>query len=370
MAECCSTTRLLIAGLTAVAIGYAGLAPRTAKTAQDYMAPQIAPPAAAELSMRQIADILDENTAAPPYFVAYQLTTTDADGTKASLAPLKVLPTDDPGHPYLGVFHNQISRTRFATYLAYSPDLKAWRTIGEIERDASQPDMRILPDNSVLYAEEHNPGRPQVKLNYYGNSGSTTGLQALILSPQAAPTKTVTLPGTTRGTNQGTPEFGHIDYSGSIAGSKIEVTHHYYNWSKRDVQAVATLTDFQTWSDPADTATTDLVTEAGGTGKIGDREIFRVGSHLYEIVEAQLGPPGNDYGRWRLFLIDKTTNSIRRLSPKLAGGALSLGNPTVSFVTLPPPSGAPALVFTCFVFGTNNGTTPPGGHIFVYPFNP
>jgi hypothetical protein len=27
----------------------------------------------------------------------------------------------------------------------------------------------------------------------------------------------------------------------------------------------------------------------------------------------------------------------------------------------------PALVFTCFVFGANNGTTRPGGHIFVYP---
>jgi hypothetical protein len=30
-------------------------------------------------------------------------------------------------------------------------------------------------------------------------------------------------------------------------------------------------------------------------------------------------------------------------------------------------AGAPALVFTCFVFGENNGTTSPGGHIFVYP---
>jgi hypothetical protein len=49
----------------------------------------------------------------------------------------------------------------------------------------------------------------------------------------------------------------------------------------------------------------------------------------------------------------------------LAGGAQSLGNPTVSFVTL--PTGIPALVFTCFVFGANNGTTPLGGHIFVYP---
>ena len=79
----------------------------------------------------------------------------------------------------------------------------------------------------------------------------------------------------------------------------------------------------------------------------------------------------NDYGSWRLFLINKTMGAIRQLSPALAGEAQSLGNPTVSFVTLPPPTpgvaGAPALVFTCFVFGANNGTPPPGGHIFVYP---
>jgi hypothetical protein len=31
------------------------------------------------------------------------------------------------------------------------------------------------------------------------------------------------------------------------------------------------------------------------------------------------------------------------------------------------PNGIPALVFTCFIFGANNGTTPPGGHMFVYP---
>jgi hypothetical protein len=363
-------TRLMIVGISAVAISYADLSSRTAAAAYDYIPPQIAPPVASNLSTAQIVDILNENTTGlPPYLVAYQLMTTDAHGAVASAAPLKVVPTDDPDHPYLGIFHNQINSTQFATYLGYSPDLKIWHTIGEIHRPASQPDLRILPDDSVLYAEEYNPGRPQVKLNYYGNVGAMTGLKALILNPGTAPTQTATLPPTSLGTNQGTPEFGHISYSGSITGSKIELNHHYYNWSKRDVQAVGTLTDFQTWSDPADTATDNLVTNARGTGKIGDREVFQVGSHIYEIIEAQLGPPGDDYGAWRLFLVDRTTSAIQQLSPKLAGGALSLGNPTISFVTLPPPSGAPALVFTCFVFGANNGTTPPGGHIFVYPLN-
>jgi hypothetical protein len=108
------------------------------------------------------------------------------------------------------------------------------------------------------------------------------------------------------------------------------------------------------------------VNNAGGTGKIGDREVFEVGSQVYEIVEAQAGPEGNDYGSWRLFLVNKAAGTVQKLSTVLAGGAQSLGNPTVSFVTL--MSGVPALVFTCFIFGANNGTTPPGGHMFVYPF--
>ena len=87
---------------------------------------------------------------------------------------------------------------------------------------------------------------------------------------------------------------------------------------------------------------------------------------MFEVVEAQVNPiSGNDYGSWRLFLVNKTANTVQNLSPVLSGRAQSLGNPTVSFVSL--PTGVPALVFTCFVFGTNNGTTPLGGHMFVYP---
>jgi hypothetical protein len=307
-----------------------------------------------------------------PYLVAYQLTTTDANNTKTGLAPLKVVPTDDTAHPYLGVFHNQINTTQFATYLGYSSNLSAWHTIGQMHSPASQPDMRILPDDSVLYAEEYNPsGRPSVRVQYYGNAG-ITGLQSLIANPAVAPTTAMMMPGTPMAKADGTPEFGRIGYSGAIASSTAEINHHYYYLGQRDLEAAGTLTNFESWSSSADTVITNLVTNAGGNGKIGDREIFKVGSQVYEVVEAQLHPASaNDYGSWRLFLINRTTSAIQQLSPALAGGAQSLGNPTVSFVKLPPPTpgatGTPALVFTCFVFGANNGTTPPGGHIFVYP---
>jgi hypothetical protein len=366
-------SRVLLVIVSAVALSNLAVQPPTAKAATyDYVAPQVAPPIADDLGMAEIAAILNETAPNRPFLVAYQLTTTNANDTKAGAAPLKVVPTDDAAHPYLGIFHNQINITQFATYLAYSSNLSAWHTLGQIHSPASQPDMRILPDDSVLYEEEYNPfGRPYVRIQYYANAGST-GLQKLIANPAVAPTMAMTMPETLLAKADGTPEFGRISYSGSIASSTAEINHHYYHLGQRDLDAVGTLTNFQSWSSSADTVVNDLVTNAGGNGKIGDREIFKVGSQVYEVVEAQVQPASaNDYGSWRLFLINRTTSAIRQLSPALAGGAQSLGNPTVSFVTLPPPTpgvaGAPALVFTCFVFGANNGTTSPGGHIFVYP---
>lgn len=315
--------------------------------------------------MADISAILNEQVA-KPYLVAYKLTTRDASGAIAGLAPLKVVPTDDPEHPYLGIFQNQINATQFATYLGYSTNFGTWRTLGQIHSPASQPDIRILADDSVLYAEEYDPsGRPDLRIQYYGNA-HLTGLQALIANPAVVPTTAMTLARTPMAKADGTPEFGRISYSGAIESSTVEVTHHYYHMGQRDLEADGTLTNFKNWSSAADTVVNNLVTNAGGNGKIGDREIFEVGSQVYEVVEAQVNPASaNDYGSWRLFLIDRRTSAIQRLSPQLVGGAQSLGNPTVSFVTL--PNGAPALVFTCFVFGANSGTTPPGEHIFVYP---
>src|SRR5205823_5764645 len=131
-------------------------------------------------------------------------------------------------------------------------------------------------------------------------------------------------------------------YSGAIAKSTLEITHHYYDLGQRDMEADGTLTNFKTWSSPSDTTINNLVTDAGGNGKIGDREVFEVGSQVFEIVEAQVGPTSSsDYGSWRLFLVNQTAGTVQKLSPMLSGGAQSLGNPTVSFVTL--PTGRPAL---------------------------
>jgi hypothetical protein len=334
-----------------------------------YNVGEVAPSAANNLTMEQVAAILNETGPNAPYFAAYALTATRADGTGVSAAPLKVVQTNDPDCRYLGVYHNAIpNSTQFTTYLGCSPDLRTWTERGAIHNQASQPDIRILPDDSVLYADEVNStGRPYVNVAYYANTANQKGLQALVTNPAVPPTNAITLPGTALAKADGTPEFGRINYSGSILSSTIEINYHYYQLGLHDLDAVGSLTNFKSWSGSSDRQTNNLVNNAGGNGKIGDNEVFEVGSAVYKVVEAQVDPPwwGDAFGSWRLFLVNKTAGTVQKLNPVLSGGALALGNPTLTFVTL--PNGTPALVFTCFIFAENANSTLPGGHIFVYP---
>jgi hypothetical protein len=194
VARLARVARLLIAGISSVALTYAAVSSRAAQPAYDYNVSQIAPSIASTLSMTQIIAILNQEAPNPAYLDAYQqVTVTDATQAIASLAPLKVVQTDDSVHPYLGVFHNQATISKFATWAAYSADLIHWHTLGEIDDIAnleygSQPDIRILSDDSVLFAEEYNPAKPDgsipankphIRVRYYGN-GAQTGLQAFI----------------------------------------------------------------------------------------------------------------------------------------------------------------------------------------------
>ena len=171
--------RFLLGGISALGLAAAlvwQLAAAPAYAAYTYNIEQIAPSVANNLTMEQIVAILNETGSNAPYLVAYSLTATRANGSVVSAAPLKVVQTDDSDCPYLGVYHNAIiNSTQFTTYLGCSPDLRTWSERGAVHSDASQPDIRILPDDSVLYADEFNPtNRPHVYVAYYGNSANQT----------------------------------------------------------------------------------------------------------------------------------------------------------------------------------------------------
>lgn len=257
--------------------------------------------------------------------------------------------------------HLNAAAGRFETFLAQSNDLKTWTTMSMIHTAASMPDAVILPDNSVLYAEERNPtgNRPVIAVNYYATLAG-------FLSNPSAPTRTITLPKTASASADGTPQFGRITYNGSITNSKIEITHHYFYLSTRDQQAIGTLTNFNRWSSSADTWTN--ATMAGlGYRHLGDREHLKVATTTYELLEGNLDEPSrtNGWANWRLFLINKTSNQVQQLAPAIPGGAYSVGNPSATFLTL--PDGRPALVLSYFLFSEGASATPAGPHLYIYP---
>ena len=113
-------SRLLLAVLSAVAFASLAAQPPAAKAATyDYVTPQVAPPIASNLGMADIAAILNETAPNPPYLVAYQLTTADANNTKAGAAPLPFVRSSRDGcfttsacpdlPPACEIFHKRVA---------------------------------------------------------------------------------------------------------------------------------------------------------------------------------------------------------------------------------------------------------------------
>src|SRR5260370_588830 len=119
-----------------------------------------------------------------------------------------------PEHPKISRFLLVVVSPVSFSYLTRQPPTSK---AANSDYAASQPDMRMLADDSGLYAEEYHPsGTPYVRIQYYGNAG-LPGLQALIANPAVKPTTAMTMQGTLLAKADGTPEFGRISYDGAIA---------------------------------------------------------------------------------------------------------------------------------------------------------
>ena len=321
-----------------------------------YASSQVAPAAAANLSMGDLETIFNERGSRTPYYAANQVV---IGGVTADV--IKIIQTPSGSrYPYLAVYHHLVGGDRFGSYLAYSNDLKSWQGIGMIDDYSGMPDVRILPDNSVVFAQERNPSknRPYVQVRYYRT------LSGFISNP-TSPTSSFDIPGSGGASADGTPEIGRITYGGDINQSSIEISYHYFLNSQVDKQAKGTLTNFASWTAVTDSGTNSAL-ESRGYPDIGKREYFQVGATVYELVEADVTTPYTaNWDTWRTFLINKNTGEVRQLAPNIAGGAYSVGAPTASFLTL--PDGTPAVAFAYFLFSQGAAQTPSGPHMYIYP---
>jgi hypothetical protein len=80
-------------------------------------------------------------------------------------------------------------------------------------------------------------------------------------------------------------------------------------------------------------------------GNIGDRDHLRYLGGDYDLVEAQ-GRQG-DFGSWRVYLVDRSAMTARRVEVVTHGGSTAFANPTAT--CLRDPGGRDAVMVTLYL---------------------
>lgn len=318
----------------------------------EYVKARIAP---SNLSEAEFVRAITGNAA------SYYASTSALTSNGVLTGVLRIVETKDLRYPYIGVYHTNLGNGSFQVELTSSKDLKTWTTISIISSDAGMPELVMLPDQSILYAEETTIAgeAPYIRVKYFKS------LDALISSPSRPFAQTRLAPITNSWAN-GTARFGKITYNGDIYNSKIEILHHYFkgpvgNQPQRDQQARGVLTNFSIWTGSEDIALNQAFDRIGYTDN-GDRDVIVLGSKIFHVME---GRPSVTAGwdKWKTFLVEKESNAIRIIDTTFPQGGYSAGNPKVSFITL--PNGRPGIVATYYVYygGAPNLSGP---QLYVY----
>jgi hypothetical protein len=317
----------------------------------------VAPPDTA-LSEEELVSILNRESKTSSIVSTYGLTMQLRSNRRVSADVIKIIETRSFPWPYVGVFHRFDRHDYFKTEMIVSHDLRNWQHVRTISDKASMPDIRLLVDGTVLYAEERNPSgtRPFIEVSHFRD------LQTF--SASGAPSSSVTLPKTSGASADGTPSFRRIRYGGNLSQSEIEVSYHYFKGSVDDKNGRGVLSGFSQWVRARKKLPINQVMSKLGYNQVGGREVFRIRSSVYELIEARPSTHGS-WADWRVFLINRCSGRLRRLAPRLVGGAVSVGNPKLSFLRL--PNGQPGMVTSYFVFSEGGGRTPSGTHLQIVP---
>jgi hypothetical protein len=151
--------------------------------------------------------------------------------------------------------------------------------------------------------------------------------------------------------NEGTPSIRRIVFAPDVDAPMIELGFHYHWRCSVDRQARGTLTGFESWTATAEPALDAAVIRAAAAvgerigGNIGGRDHVRYLGHAYDLVEAQ-GRKG-DFASWRVYLVDRSAMTARRLEVVTHRGSTAFANPTAT--RLRDPSGRDAVMVTLFL---------------------
>ncbi len=289
------------------------------------------------------------------------------DSLGASADALDVIENPAVRGSYLGVYHINLGRGRFALRIASSKDLRRWSKFADLDAGGgAMGALRALPGGGFLLAyEAQRPTQPNgkvatnVRLRFYRDARA-------LLSGRATEEKT--LPRRLSPSNEGTPNFRGVTWRGSLARSRVLLGFHWLDHGPKlpvDRQGLATL-DAGKWSVTKDAGVDRALSTMGFHGNHGARRElhFPRGGKLWRIYEAQ--ERVNVTGSWRVFLYDVQARRMLRLKVRTPGGSRSFANPTVSILPSPHPAGGSALVVTMFVFASGAGSGEAGELVYYH----
>jgi len=261
-----------------------------------------------------------------------------------------------PAGGYLAVYHS--GRT---CHVATSGDLVTWTHRAVVDEPATQPTIAAAPDGGFLTAAEFDDGGGgRLRVRYWPS------VDALLAG---RPARQFLAPRTLSACNEGTPSIRRIVFDPDVDASTIEVGFHYHRRCRVDRQALGTLAGFARWTAATNPGLDAVVERAAARagerigGNIGGRDHLRYLGADYDLVEAQ-GREG-DFGSWRVYLVDRSSMTARRVEVVTHGGSTAFANPTAT--CLRDPSGRDAVMVTLFLHMEGAAAGEAGSLLYYLP---
>lgn len=265
----------------------------------------------------------------PPQYIQHSKELNESESSKGSLKKV---------YKYIAMSHYENKKDgKFYTVLLMSEDMEQWDRVKEepLEKNASMPHLYFLENNDgILMAHEKMGHGNKVEIRWYPE------LDALLKNENYK-----TLPNdhfVKDSQNEGTPVIrkakrnptGTHKQDELYKDLEIDLTFHY----KQDDETPDQQGEIQVtkWGEDVhdlhnSSEVTDALRAFGVGGGIGDRAFFSFEGKDYEILEGCF--EDQEFGMWRLFLIDKTNNQIVLLDIWSKEGRKNLANPWMAEYT-------------------------------------
>lgn len=290
----------------------------------------------------------------------YAVIAANQTGIERSMYALKIVNNYSILNSYIGVYNYWNETDYFSARVATSTDLINWTYRATIDDNYSDmPDIKILPDDTILITYEICPELPcRIRFRHYNN------LSELFASRHDAEYTQNSWLNSGDQFGEGTPSIISYVWNGSIYNTTFNFGFHhrtpdgtaYPAFGGYDREGFGYLENWTNWTTWDDEELNYKVKSMGINASVGGRDYFSYKGISYNILEGQIDDqpyPETFWGTWRIFL--QSNSSMDYLDMKTHGGSMSFSNPKASIVTL---NGMDTLVVSLWIHTGGNNSAP------------